>query len=867
MKIELMLHEICFIRIQKIRALRGANIWCRETALECWVEFPSCHHVQDLWQSYLSVNIPKMIPKWNLSEASPGALAAVLLAIAQHLQSDSEGQVSNGQVVPNSQPDLFRIIIPYKEEQIARMAFGSACSIVEAALKGQNFDFAPAMETLRKQAYKICLGPSTLAIVEAARARHIPVARQTEGSLVQLGWGSKQKKILAAATSHTSALAENIAQDKELTRQLLYNVGLNVPAGRPVISEEDAWMAALEIGLPVVVKPRDGNQGRGVTLKLFTKEHITAAYHAARKESESIIIEQFVQGEHYRLLIVDEELIAASHCQPAHVIGDGIQTIQQLVEEVNRDPLRAPDHAMPLSKINIDAIALSLLSEQGMTIDSIPEEGKKVLIRLNSNLSTGGTAIDVTDVVHATIRMAAIEAAQIVGLNICGIDIIAQDIERPLSKDNGTFIEINARPGLRMHHHPMAGKPRPAGQAIIETLFAPGENGRIPIVAITGVNGKTTTTRFITHLLTQPGCVVGMCNSEGIFAGRRILEKGDCSGPKSARHLLSDPFVDIAVLETARGGILREGLAFDHCDVAVVTNIGSGDHLGIDEIDTPQQLARIKECIVKAVPPSGSIVLNANEPLVVKMAESCACQTIFFANQNDNAIIQQHRKQGKLAIFTRQADIILAEGNREFIFLPLKDVPLTGGGLIPFHIENTLASVAAAWALGIDIDHIRQRVRSFTSSIDNNRGRFNIFNIGGATAVIDCVHNIDALHAMLAALNTFPHQLRKAMYSFCGDRRDSDIIEQGRLLGLAFDEIWIYEGYYMRGRKFDEIKKLMAHGLEGATRTKRVEYIQGQLKAIDRVLETISPRDLVMIQTDRIDEILQHLKDKHSVSW
>lgn len=859
--------EGAFMRIEKIRALRGANIWSRETVLECWLEFPPLMHAALGWKNKLVSMTPVVEPLLNQHEALPDktALADVLLAMTLYLQGEVGQRVSYGKVVENAQVEHLRLIVQYEEEEVGLLAFHIACRMLESVLCGQDYDLPHAIEELRALAHHVCFGPSTLAIVEAAGLRGIPVFRQTTGNLVQLGWGSCQKKVLAAATSETRALAEDIVQDKELTRHLLGGVGLPVPCGRPVSSAEDAWVAALEIGLPVVVKPRDGSQGRGVALNLLTKEQIAAAYGMAKEVSHSIIVEQFIYGEHYRLLIVGQKLIAASRCEPAHVIGDGIQSVQALVDEVNRDPRRAPHHAAALSKIYIDAIALAVLCEQGMTPDSIPQKAQKVLIRGNSNISTGGTAVDVTDLVHPTNAKAAIEAAQIVGLDICGIDIIARDINQAFTSGNGVFIEINARPGLRMHLHPLEGEPRPVGHAIIETLFPRQATGRIPIVAVTGVNGKTTTTRFIAHLLTRSGCCVGMCHTDGISIGKRILDKGDCSGPKSAHALLADPLVDIAVLETARGGILREGLGFDFCDVAVVTNIGSGDHLGIDEVNTPEQLATVKKCIVTAVPHTGSIVLNADDPLIVKMADACICRAIFFGASGNNTVIQEHRKKGKRVVFTRDGCIICAEGDQEFVFLPLAEIPLTQGGVVAFQVENTLASVGAAWALDVDIDLMRTNARTFPFNIDDNSGRFNIFDIRGATVVIDYVHNIDALRALLEALRNFKHQRRIATYSSAGDRRDIDIIEQGRMLGAEFDEVWLYEGYYTRGRKPGEIMGLIARGLQGAVRAKRIEYIQGHLKAVDLLLETASPGDLVMIQADRADETLQHLQRKHGV--
>lgn len=830
------------------------------------MEFPPLTDCVPNWKAWLVSWLPGLEVQIREcgDEPVPRTLAALLQHITLHLQSRTDLQVSYGRVMPSALPEVLRIITQFDDETVARAAFELARRLLDAALWGQVFDVNEAVGGLRELAEEVCLGPSTRAMVDAAKLRGIPVKRLTAGSLVQLGWGSRQKRILAAATSRTSAVSEDIVQDKDLTRRLLHEVGLPVPQGRPVTSAEDAWAAANEIGLPVVVKPRDGNQGRGVALNLYTREQVAAAYDAAKEESDSVLVEQFAEGEDYRVLVIGRELVAASRRLAAHVIGDGAHTIQELIAEKNRDPRRAADHAAALSRIRIDAVALAVLAEQSVTPETIPEAGRMIMIRRNANLSTGGTAADCTGEVHPTICAAAVEAAQTVGLDICGIDMIAPDITAPLSPRNGVIIELNARPGLRMHLYPSEGEPRPVGKAVIDTMFAAADDdGRIPIVAVTGVNGKTTTTRFIAHLLGQTGWRVGLTSTDGVFVGSRMIDNGDCSGPKSARSILANPLCDAAVLETARGGILREGLAFDHCDVAVVTNIGAGDHLGINEIDTAEQLAEVKQCIVAAVSAHGSAVLNAADPLVVKMAETYPRRTIFFALDGGNAVIVRHRIRGERAVFIRDGQIIRAEGPREDVFMSLSEIPLTHGGKIGFQNENTLAAVAAAWALGIADDLIRQGARTFIPSLEQNAGRFNVLDLRGITVIVDYGHNVDALRALLDGLRQFANQRRFVVYTSAGDRRDSDIIEQGRMLAAEFDEAWLYEGDYVRGRESGEIMRLLASGLENAPRTKRVEQILGHLKAVDLALAAAQAGDLVMIQADTADETVRHLKGKH----
>lgn len=853
--------ELQSTRVCKIQALRGPNIWSRETAIECWIEFPILSTFRPEWREIIQAALPSLGPL--PTSPDPASLADLLGQITLTLQNRPDLVLSFSKVTPTSQLGVFRIAIQYDEEEIARSGFEIARRLLENALFGFPFDFQSASEELHERADDICLGPSTRAMVNAAIACGIPVRRLTEGSLVQLGWGRKQKKILAAATSQTSAIAEDIVQDKDLTRILLHQVGLPVPRGRPAKDVDDAWAAALEIGLPVVIKPRDGNQGRAVSLNLFTREQVNAAFEAAQAEGDSVIVEQFAEGDDYRLLVIGKQFVAASRRKPAHVIGDGKHTITELVAIVNEDPRRASDHAAALSKIRIDTVALAVLAEQGMEPESVPAKGRQILIRRNANLSTGGTAVDVTDDVHPSIKNACVEAANMVGLDICGLDLVAIDITAPLSDRNGCIIELNARPGLRMHLYPSEGKARDVGKAVISTMFAPGEQGRIPVIAITGVNGKTTTTRFAAHLLNQTDWTVGHTSTDGVFVGGRMLDSGDCSGPKSARRVLAYPLTDAAVLEVARGGILREGLAFDRCDVAVVTNIGEGDHLGLNEVHTIEDLAFVKGCIVRNVSPTGTAVLNAADPLVVKMAETCPGNILFFAATPDNEVLRAHCQNGGKGLLVRDGSIWTVEGGQETKFIELSEVPLTMGGTISFQVENTLAALASAWALGIDPDLIRQGLRSFAPGFDQNAGRFNVLDIQGITVVCDYGHNIDALRALLQSLRQFPNQRRLVVYSSAGDRRDDDIVVQGQMLSTEFDEAWLYEGDYVRGREPGEIMALLAKGLENAPRTQRVESILGHLKAVDLAIASAKPGDLLMIQADTADETVQHLQQRY----
>ena len=666
------------MKILKVLSLRGPNIWANFPVLEAWVDLEELKDspsdelpgFNDRLMSWL----PTMIEhRCSIGERGgfferlrrgtwPGH---ILEHVTLELQSLAGSEVGYGRARETSQEGVYKVVVEYQDEEFAKACLYAGLELVLAAIYDRPYDVQAEVGRLSELNQELRLGPSTRAIVDAAVGRGIPARRLSEGNLVQFGYGARQRRIQAGETDRTSAIAESIAQDKELTRSLLRCVGVPTPEGRDVADADDAWQAAQEIGGPVVVKPRYGNQGRGVATNLTTEEQVRAAYAAARQEGSSIVVEECIPGDDYRLLVIGERLVAAARREPAHVVGDGMRTVAELVAQVNADPRRGSDHATPLSRIRIDDIALAVLSEQQLTPDSIPAAGQRILIRRNANLSTGGTAADVTERVHPEVAARAVDAAKAVGLDIAGIDVLAVDIGRPLEEQQGAIVEVNAGPGLRMHVEPSSGAPRPVGDAIVDLMFAPGETGRIPIVAVTGSNGKTTTTRFISHLFASQGAVVGMSCTDGIFIGQRRIETGDCSGPKSARAVLMNPRVEAAVLETARGGILREGLGFDLCDVAVVTNLGDGDHLGASDIQTLEDLARVKRTVIEALAPTGTAVLKADEPLVAAMAEKCPGAVLYFSRHADDPVLGAHRQKNGRVLFVRDGVIIAAEGRRK----------------------------------------------------------------------------------------------------------------------------------------------------------------------------------------------------------
>jgi len=847
--------------VSRIRALRGPNLWSRHTAIQAIVNCEGAEvAIGDLpgFEVRLRERFPELgdlIPSDHLDTVS---VAHALEFCALGLQAQAGCPVTFSRTTQTVDQGVYQVVVEYSEEDVGRLAFEHAEKLCNAALKDTPFDLDATLKELRDLDEDIRLGPSTGAIVSAAVARGIPFRRLTQGSLVQFGWGSKQKRIQAAETSFTSAIAESIAQDKELTKNLLHASGVAVPFGRPVEDEDDAWAAAQEVGLPVVVKPQDGNQGKGISVNLTTEEQVRKAYRVAIEFRDDIMVEKYLPGHDWRLLVIGDKLIAAARRDPPLVIGDGKHTVRELVDIVNSDPRRSDGHATSLTKIRFDEIAIARLAEQGYTADTVPPRGTRVILRNNANLSTGGTATDVTDDVHPDLAAAAVAAAQTVGLDIAGIDVVCDTILKPLEDQGGGIVEVNAAPGLRMHLDPSFGKGRDVGKAIVDMMFPNGENARIPIVAIAGTNGKTTTSRLIGRIFEANGQRVGMTSTDGVYIEGRQIDDGDCSGPRSARNVLMHPDVDAAVFETARGGVLREGLGFDMCDVAVVTNIGIGDHLGLNYITTVDELAVVKRVIVENVAPHGMAVLNAADPQVARMAAHCPGSIIFFARDKANPVLATHKAQNKRVVYANDEGIVCQEGRKSYR-IPFSAIPLTRNGSVGFQVENAMAATATGWALGLDWAVIEKALAGFVSDAATAPGRFNVFDYKGATLIADYGHNPDAMQALVQAVEGMPAVRRSVVISGAGDRRDEDIRQQTEILGNAFDDAILYQDACQRGREDGEVVALLRAGLKGARRTKRIDEITGEFKAIDLALERLQPGDLCLILIDQVEEALAHI--------
>lgn len=854
------------MEVSRVRALRGPNLWSRHTSIEAIV---TCTDVENCianisgFESRLRALFPAIGPLQLTGHTEAVSMAHVLEAATLALQSQSGCQVTFSRTAVTLEPGVYQVVVEYSEEEVGRLALKLAQDLCCAAVADATFDLDAALAQLKDLDEDVRLGPSTGSIVEAAAARGVPFKRLTEGSLVQFGWGSRQRRIQAAETDRSSAIAEAIAQDKELTKKLLDAAGVPVPNGREVSDIDDAWLAMTEIAGPVVVKPKGGNQGKGVTVNITTREQLNAAYAAAAAIDDEVLVERFLPGSDFRLLVVGDQLVAAARREPPLVIGDGEHSIRALVEQVNSDPRRGSGHATSLTKIRIDDIALASLETQNFTAESVPPKGTRVILRNNANLSTGGTATDVTDYVHPELAASAVAAAGMIGLDICGVDVVCDTVDKPLAEQGGGIVEVNAAPGLRMHLQPSFGKGRAVGEAIVSTMFAAGENGRIPLVAVAGTNGKTTTVRLIAHIMGCQGLRVGMTNSDGVYIQGKRIDTGDCSGPKSARNVLLHPDVDAAVFETARGGVLREGLAFDRCNVAVVTNIGMGDHLGLSYITTVEDLAVVKRVIVQNVAPDGVAVLNAADPMSANMADACPGAVIFFTQDRHHPVMATHYALGRRIVYMENGQLVAAQNQAEQPpfeqRIELSQIPITRNGAIGFQIENAMAAVAAAWALNVDWDTIRRGVASFVNDAKTAPGRFNFFDYRGANVIADYGHNPDAIVALVAAIEKIPAKKRVVVISGAGDRRDVDISRQSEILGDAFDEIILYQDQCQRGRADGEVLKLLRDGLVNVKRAKKIDEIRGEFLAIDNAMSRLEKGDLCLILIDQVEEALAYI--------
>lgn len=744
-------------------------------------------------------------------------------------------------------PGHYTIAVSYKLERLVEAALPVAMRVVETLCRGEPVEISDDLRRLEDIVERYGVGPSTRAVVEAAQNRDIPVFRVTEeSSLFQLGWGRHQKRLQATITGNTRFIAVDIASDKELTKALLREDGLPVPQGGVAYSVAEAVALAGRLGGPVALKPFNGNQGKGVSLNLCEAQQVQDAYELAASYHPAVVVEQYIDGNDYRVLVVGDEVVAAACLSPAHVTGDGRHTIAELVAAENRNPARGAGHMKPMTHIRIDGGTRQVLARQGHTETSVPSTGQKVILKGNANLSTGGSAEDVTHLIHPENAALCIRAAQKIGLDVAGIDLVCPDIAVAIKESGGAIIEVNAAPGIRMHQYPSRGQCHDVGAAIVDMLYPPGTTARIPVFAVTGTNGKTTTTLMIGHCIQNTGQVTGVTTTEGIYINGRLIDQGDCTGYWSARTVLTNPRVEVAVLETARGGILKRGLAFDVSSVGIVLNVHD-DHLGQDGIETLEDLARVKSLVAET---TRVAVLNADDPHCVDMAHYVrpGAEVIYFSMQPQHPVVQRHLAEGGRAVYLCDNMIMTAAGGHS---LPLEDVeaiPATLRGRARFNVANTLAAVAALWAGGYSSAQIVAGLTTFTSSVEQNPMRMNFFRVRDFDVLVDYAHNLRAYQALIeTGRNLHPHRLI-GVITAPGDRQAEKLQDIGRLCAQGFDELFIFEMADRRGRAPGEVAQLILNGVRDATADMlHIHVIPDEVEAVRMALDMAHAGDLVIV--------------------
>lgn len=854
------------MNIQAVRVYEGRNVHCHRPVIELTVdlgkyeELPT--HLLPGFTERLLVHLPSL-REHGCSTGEAGEfvkrlidgtyLGHVLEHVALELQALVGFPVKYGKTRGTGEKGIYQVVFSYINRSVGLRAAEIARELILAATLGVGYDLAARLLELKELARKTELGPSTRALYEAAKIRGIPVQRVGESSLLQLGLGKYQKWVEATITSQTSCVAVDIACDKVLTKRLLYQAGMPVPRGDVAFTVEEALVVAERIGQPVVVKPYNSNQGKGVSVYLTTPEEVRFAFRYAQNYSDQIIVEENIAGKQYRILVVDGKMVAASERIPAHVIGDGHHTVQELVDIENQNPLRGDDHDLPLTRIQIDENVEMVLNRQRKTLQSVPRKGEKVFLRETSNLSTGGIAIDVTDEVHPKTRDMAIRAAQVIGLDVAGVDIIVDDIRNPLNFDNGAIIEVNAAPGIRMHYYPVKGEPRDAAGAIIDYLYPADAPRTIPIYAVTGTNGKTTTARLIAQILRAKGRVTGLSSTDGVYVEDVCLHTGDNTGPQSARMVLYDPRVEAAVLETARGGIVRGGLGYDLADVAVVTNI-TEDHLGQDGISDLKDLYHIKSLVAEAVKPHGAVVLNADNPWTVRMAERVRCSIIYFSALPDSPILRRHLGIGGEGVFLQGGNIVWAKGNRTEKVIAVHEIPITLNGFAKHNVENALAATAAAIGGQIPLKFIRQGLTNFVQ----NSGRLEFHDFGTFRLLVDYGHNIAGYENIIQTARKLTPVRLVGVIGVPGDRQNSTIQSLARVAGAGFDYLYIKEDHDLRGRRPGEVADLLYRGaLEGGISPEYVEIVLDEGEALWKAMSEAQTGDLIVLFYEKLGPVLE----------
>ncbi|CCQ48917.1 cyanophycin synthetase [Crocosphaera watsonii] len=872
------------MKILKTLTLRGPNYWSirrkklivMRLDLEDLAERPS-NQIPGFYEGLVDI-LPSLVEHY----CSPGHrggffervkkgtyMGHIVEHVALELQELTKMPVGFGRTRETATPGIYNVVFEYVDEQAGRYAGRAAVRLCQSIIETGSYplkELEQDLSDLKDLQANAALGPSTQTLVTEAEARNIPWMPLSARAMVQLGYGVHQKRIQATISDYSGILAVELACDKEATKTILLDAGVPVPRGTTIQFFEELESAIADVGgYPIVIKPLDGNHGRGITIDVNSWEDAEEAYDLASKESKtrSVIVERFYKGSDHRLLVINGKLVAVAERVPASVVGDGQHTIEELIAITNEDPRRGEGHDNVLTKIKVDKTSLAILDKQGLRLETVLDKGEVAYLRATANLSTGGMAIDRTDEIHPQNLWMAERVSKIIGLDIMGIDVVTPDISKPLQEVDGVIVEVNAAPGFRMHVAPSQGLSRNVAAPVMDMLFPPDTPSRVPIVAITGTNGKTTTTRLTAHIYRQTGKVVGYTSTDGVYIGDYLVEKGDNTGPFSAAMILKDPTVEVAVLESARGGILRSGLAFDSCDVGIVLNVAA-DHLGLGDINTIEQMAQVKGVIAEVVHPDGHAVLNADDPLVAAMAEKVKGKVAYFSMNPDNEIIENHLRRDGLAAVYENGYLSILEGQFTLRIEEAVNIPMTMGGMAPFMIANALAACLAAFSQGVDIEDIRQGVRTFTASAEQTPGRMNLFNLGEHHALVDYAHNPAGYEAVGEFVKNWQGQ-RLGVVGGPGDRRDEDLVLLGQIAARVFDRIIVKEDDDKRGRDRGEAADLIIKGILSEKPQADYEAILDETEAINYGLDKVDKGGLVVVFPESVTRAISLIKQRESV--
>ncbi|MFT3936560.1 MAG: cyanophycin synthetase [Chitinophagaceae bacterium] len=864
------------MKILEIKVLKGPNYWSvrrgkliqMKLDLEALEERPT-NKIEGFRQR-LEQLLPSLY-EHRCSEGEAGGffkrvdegtwMGHVIEHIALELQTISGMDTGFGRTRNAGEPGVYFVVFSYMEEDAGVYAARASVRIAQALVDGVSYNLEEDIQQLREIREDTRLGPSTGCIVDEAEKRGIPFIRLNKHSLVQLGYGVHQKRIRATIASTTGNIAVDIACDKEETKNLLEAAEIPVPRGTVIRTEEGLKDAVERYGYPLVIKPIDGNHGKGNTTNITTWQQAITALEAAKQYGRSVIVERFITGFDFRILVINYKFICAALRTPASVVGDGKNTIQWLIDETNKDPRRGYGHEKVLTQITIDQFTQKMLDEKNYTLETVPAKGELVLLKPTANLSTGGTSTDVTDEVHPANIFMCERIARIIGLDICGIDIMASDLRTPVTENGGAILEVNAAPGFRMHIEPSEGLARNVAEPVVDMLFPKGSAGRIPIIAVTGTNGKTTTTRLIAHIAKSAGKKVGYTTSDGVYIQNQMMMKGDCTGPVSSNFVLKDPTVDFAVLEVARGGILKSGLAFRHCEIAIVTNVAA-DHIGLGGINTVEQMAKVKAVVPETVFPHGYAVLNADDDLVYAMKEGLDCNVALFSMDENNPRIKKHSAEGGLAAVFENGFVSILKGTWKIRVMNVKDIPLTYEGKAIHNINNCLPAVLASYLFrDISIEDIRSALTSFVPSAVQTPGRLNFFQFKDYTILADFAHNPHGLQLLCDFIGKLDYKHHVGVISGTGDRRDEDIRELGSISARSFNEIIIRCDKNLRGRSADEIINLLKEGITSVNPTLPVMVIPNENEALEYIYANAKPGTLYTVMCDVVSGALDKLKE------